>query len=102
MSMHRRSFLRSSAALLAGRTLAARANHDDYVHLHRVGAAPLMTECATRFLAALDSNQRGKASFPFDSDERMNWHFIPKERKGLPRREMTSYQKHLASALLAT
>jgi hypothetical protein len=31
----------------------------------------------------------------------MNWHFIPKERKGLPLREMKPYQKHLASALLA-
>jgi hypothetical protein len=60
-----------------------------------------MTECANRFLAALDANQRGKATFPFDTDERMNWHFIPKERKGLPLREMTPYQKHLASALLA-
>ena len=31
----------------------------------------------------------------------MDWHFIPKERKGLPLREMTSHQRHLASALLA-
>jgi hypothetical protein len=30
----------------------------------------------------------------------MNWHFIPKERKGLPLREMTPYQKHLASTYL--
>jgi hypothetical protein len=60
-----------------------------------------MTECANRLLAALDSHQRGKASLPFDSDERMNWHFVPKERKGLSLREMTPDQKHLASALLA-
>src|SRR5260370_27452697 len=60
-----------------------------------------MTECAKRFLVALDLAQRDKASFPFDTDERMNWHFIPKERKGLSLREMTPYQKHLASALLA-
>ncbi len=70
-----------------------------------------MTECANRFLAALDANQRGKILFPFDTDERSNWHFIPegistavdslKERRGLPLREMTSYQKHLAGALLA-
>jgi hypothetical protein len=80
------------------------ASHDgqaDKIHPHRVHAASLMTECANRFLAALDANQRGKATFPFDTDERMNWHFIPKERKGLPLREMTPYQKHLASALLA-
>ncbi len=80
------------------------ASHDgqaDKIHPHHVHAASLMTECANRFLAALDANQRGKATFPFDTDERMNWHFIPKDRKGLPLREMTPYQKHLASALLA-
>ena len=68
---------------------------------HHVHAASLMTECANRFLASLDPDQRGKALLPFDSDERMNWHYIPKERKGLPLREMASHQKHLASALLA-
>ena len=70
-----------------------------------------MTECANRLLAALDDNQRGKAWFPFDTDERMNWHFIPAnthlavdslgERQGLPLRDMSPYQKHLAGALLA-
>src|SRR5438046_9455932 len=101
MCMNRRSFLGSSVALLGGPTLGSGAAQDGKSHLHRVHAAPLVTECASRFLAALDANQRGKASFPFDSDERMNWHFVPKERKGLPLREMTPYQKHLASALLA-
>ena len=60
-----------------------------------------MTECANRFLAALDVQQRAKASFSFDTDERLNWHFVPRERQGVPLREMTPYQKHLASALLA-
>jgi hypothetical protein len=60
-----------------------------------------MSDCANRFLAALNSDQRSRATFPFNADERMNWHFIPKERKGLSLREMTAYQKHLASALLA-
>src|SRR5438445_3375428 len=101
MCMNRRSFLGSSVALLGGPTLGSGAAQDGKSHLHRVHAAPLVTECASRFLAALDANQRGKASFPFDSDERMNWHFVPKERKGLPLREMTPYQKHLASALLS-
>jgi uncharacterized protein DUF3500 len=71
------------------------------IHPHSVHAASLITECAQRFLAALDAGQRGKATFPFDTDERMNWHFIPKERKRLPLREMRPYQKHLACALLA-
>ena len=76
-------------------------SHADQLHPHCVDGALLMAECASRFLAALGANQRGKATFPFDTDERMNWHFIPKERKGLPLREMNAYQKHLASALLA-
>ena len=60
-----------------------------------------MTETANRFLAALSPEQRAKATFQFSDDERMNWHFIPKERKGLTLREMSPYQRHLASALLA-
>jgi hypothetical protein len=101
MCMKRRSFLRSSAALVGVVVLGSGDSHADDIHPHRVPAALLMTECANRFLAGLDANQRGKATFPFNSDERMNWHYIPKERKGLPLREMTPYQKHLASALLA-
>jgi hypothetical protein len=97
MCMKRRSFLSSSAAFVGAGMLASH----DKIHPHHVHAASLMTECANRFLAALDANQRAKATFSFDTDERMNWHFIPKERKGLPLREMTPYQKHLASALLA-
>jgi len=99
--MKRRSFLYSSAALVGAGILSPTDSHADQIHPHRVHAASLMAECANHFLAALDANQRGKASFPFDADERMNWHFIPKERKGLPLRDMTPYQKHLASALLA-
>jgi hypothetical protein len=101
MSMKRRSFLRSSVGLAGVGILGPADSHAQQIHLHGIHAVSLMTECANRFLAALDANQRGKATFPFDAEERMNWHFIPKERKGLPLREMTTYQKHLASALLA-
>ena len=76
--------------------------HAEQVHAHNVQSAMLMTECANRFLAALDADQRARATFPFDADERMDWHYIPKPRKGLPLREMTPFQKHLASALLAS
>jgi hypothetical protein len=99
--MKRRSFLWSSAALVGVGILGSGDSHANQIHSHRVHAASLMTECANRFLAALDADQRGRATFPFDTDERMNWHFIPKERKGLALREMTPSQKHLAGALLA-
>ncbi len=98
--MQRRSFIYSSAALVGAGMLSpgdthAKVNHS---HCHTVS---LMTAGANHLLAALDADQRDKISFPFDADERMNWHFIPRERKGLPLREMLPYQKHLASALLA-
>jgi hypothetical protein len=47
-----------------------------------------MTEAAKNFLASLSSEQKAKATFELTNDERQNWHFIPKPRKGLPFKEM--------------
>ena len=99
--MNRRLFLWSSAALVGEGVLGHVDSHADCIHSHTVAAASLMTECANRFLAALNAQQRAKATFPFNADERLNWHYIPRERRGMPLREMTPYQKHLGSALLA-
>jgi hypothetical protein len=59
-----------------------------------------MVQAATNFLAALTPEQRAKATFEFTSAERMNFHFVPRPRKGLPLGELTPAQRHLASALL--
>ena len=67
---------------------------------YRTSSASVMTESATRLLASLSPEQRAKATFSFDDAERVNWFFVPIERKGLPLREMNPYQRHLASALL--
>lgn len=61
-----------------------------------------MADAAGKFVAALNSNQKAKAQFEFKSDERENWHFIPKSRNGLPIKEMTPPQRKLAHALLAS
>jgi hypothetical protein len=70
----------------------------------RLVAAPAdeMAAAAKNFLAALTEEQRGKAAFAFESDERENWHFIPKERKGLVLKELTPAQRHLANGLFAS
>jgi hypothetical protein len=68
---------------------------------HRLTSSSLMAESASRFLASLTVEQRAKATFAFEEDERQNWHFVPIERKGLALREMTPAQKHLATALLS-
>ena len=59
-----------------------------------------MTEAANKFLASLTPEQNAKASFQFKDDERENWHYIPKTRKGLTIKEMTEPQRKLAHALL--
>jgi hypothetical protein len=61
-----------------------------------------MAAAAQNFLAALSDEQRGKAVFDVQNDERLNWHFIPRERKGLPIKEMNGEQRALANALLST
>jgi hypothetical protein len=62
-----------------------------------------MTTAATRFLNGLTPEQRQQASFAFDSDERLHWHFIPVEtfpRKGLLVQSMNESQRKLAHELL--
>jgi hypothetical protein len=49
-------------------------------------SAAVMAKAAGQFLAGLTSEQRAKAAFTFNSDERLRWHFIPNEmfpRQGL-------------------
>ena len=61
-----------------------------------------MAESANRFLTALDDSQKAQASYKFDDPERLNWHFIPRPRKGLPIKAMTPAQRALAFGLLQT
>ena len=70
-----------------------------------VGADPAaveMAQTANHFLQALAPEQKAKATYPLTDPERVNWHFIPKERKGLPLKEMTQAQRHLATGLMAS
>jgi hypothetical protein len=46
-------------------------------------SAAKMTAAASALLATLDTDQQKVCSFKFDDPERLDWHFIPRERKGL-------------------
>lgn len=64
-------------------------------------AGQQMMDAANWFLASLTPEQKAQAVFPFDSDKREDWHFIPKDtRKGLCIRDMKPEQGILARALL--
>lgn len=59
-----------------------------------------MAQAATRLLESLSPEQRKTATFDFKDNERFNWHFIPRPRKGVTLKEMTEPQRELARALL--
>jgi len=58
-----------------------------------------MIRAATGFLESLTPEQRTAAAFEFADAERLNWHFIPRERRGLPLKEMDETQRQRARAL---
>ncbi|EON76166.1 hypothetical protein ADIS_3294 [Lunatimonas lonarensis] len=55
---------------------------------------------AKAFLETLDPNLRQKATFPFDHSERFNWHFIPRERKGVNFHDLNPVQTEAGLQLL--
>jgi Protein of unknown function (DUF3500) len=61
-----------------------------------------MTSAVQSFMKTLDSTQRKQATYPFVGDERFDWHYIPRDRKGLPLKRMTPPQRKAALHLLQT
>ena len=74
------------------------------IALSRQTAAPgaAMTTAAAGFLDSLTAEQATAVRFPFDGEDRFDWHFIPRERKGVPLKAMTSSQRVAALDLLRT
>jgi hypothetical protein len=78
-----------------------------YVGQSKETAGTRMTAAAKKLLQSLSADQREKATFAFESKERTNWYFTPRQddkkrstRKGLPVEEMSEEQKQAALALL--
>lgn len=60
-----------------------------------------IARAARAFIHSLDPARREVAAFAFDSDERENWHYVPRPRAGLKRGDMTQRQADAADALTA-
>jgi len=68
-----------------------------------VEAAGRMAETPAAWLDALDTQQRGKATFDFDDEaRRTDWAYFPRNHPGLPLLEQGARQQKLAHALIAT
>jgi hypothetical protein len=88
-----------AAALLVGATMLGA-----FV-LAKTGDQPAsghrMAEAANSFLQSLTDEQRTQATFAYDDPERLNWHYIPRERKGVPLKVLTPAARAAARGLIA-
>jgi hypothetical protein len=90
-----------SPRLVLAAALGCAAAAGPMVAAERSSAA--MAGAATKLLKSLTPPQTEQATFPFASDERLHWHFIPTEtfpRNGLLLRDMSPGQRRLAHDLL--
>ncbi len=64
-----------------------------------------MADSANQFLMSLSDQERARAAWTFEDEERLRFHFVPDEtyeRYGFPLEDMTAEQGRLAHALLQT
>jgi tetratricopeptide (TPR) repeat protein len=59
-----------------------------------------MARAARAFLATLDEGALARARLAFDSDQRFDWYYVPRERHGLPLKGMNAAQQKGALDLL--
>ena len=61
----------------------------------------MMSAAARAFINSLSADQRARAAFAFEDEQRFDWHFIPRARKGIPFKELDSAQRLLGNALMS-
>jgi hypothetical protein len=88
-----------SALLALGVLQVAAAHEAGDAHQHGDHAAEIIAS-AKAFVEALRPESREKATFEFATDERLNWHFIPRDRLGLPLGEMNIEERRAAHDVL--
>jgi hypothetical protein len=88
------------AAALAGWAVPRVRAEPEPVSPASVSVFAEMVHAAAAFVASLEPEQRTKALFEFEDAERLNWHFVPRARRGLPLKEMSPEQQALARGIL--
>ncbi|MEQ8784730.1 MAG: DUF3500 domain-containing protein [Pirellulaceae bacterium] len=94
--MKRRLFV--LAALLGVVFVAA-----GFAFLQKRSSGDALTSAAGAYLSTLSEKQRAQSQLPYDTEQRVGWHFIPKdERKGLQIKHMDEKQRKAAHKLLSS
>jgi hypothetical protein len=103
----RREFLQSALGVagvsLLESALKPRVFPMNNFHVHSTDAptsAAMMSTAAGAFISSLSSDQRARATFAFEDEQRYDWHFIPRARKGIPFKDLDPAQRLLGNALL--
>ena len=68
----------------------------------RIDLTQEMVEATNAFVSSLSVQQRNNGIYAFEDEERFNWHFIPRDRKGVPFRSMNDSQRAAAQNVLQT
>jgi hypothetical protein len=84
-----------SSSALGG--MGAAGNDSDAAH-----TAMAMAKASNNFLKSLFPQLRTLAALGFSGDQREDWHYIPKARKGVPYKRLDKSQTQLANVLLRT
>lgn len=94
------------AWLALGLAACASVEQVEHVGHEQVGRAveaeARRTEALREFLATLDDAQRQRAVAPVDSPDRLDWHYVPRERPGVRLGELDERQRAALHVLLDT
>lgn len=71
------------------------------VAAQRARPSTRMVDAVNAFIATLNPTEKAAAVMPFNSEERFNWHFIPRDRQGLPLKAMNPTQRKAALECLS-
>lgn len=64
------------------------------------GHAQNVEEAAVKFLNSLPSKLKERTQYPFSDNERFNWHYVPRSRKGISFHDLDAMQREAAMNLL--
>ena len=68
----------------------------------RMRSAAAMAEAANKFLASLKPEQKAKATLDFADENRRDWTVVPRDRKGVPLKDLDENQRRLAMEFMKT
>lgn len=88
--------------MLASVAQAQSGDSSDQTLDSRIELTQRMVDVTTAFTAGLTEFQRSSSQFEFDDEERLNWHFIPRPRQGVPLKSLSDGQLASAQELLQT